>query len=275
MARIGSTTLSFPSFTGATKRLVIANVAGFFLVLLGAFARPLLAAQAFLVLVPANVIHHGFLWTLLTYSFINIGLLGTLFNLLALWFIGSYLETAKGSRWLYEVYFLSVIGSAALGTALSFTGLLRLSPLQSVFGPSSGIFGLLVAFAVFFGEQEFLLFFLVSIKAKYLVAVYLLLAIASLIGGTSPLTYLVYLSGALLGYLYAKSAPGRGLSFSVTERYFGMRNNYYRWKRRRAARKFEVYMGKHGRAVHFDKDGRFIDPDAKGPRDPNDRRWMN
>ena len=34
MPRVGSTTISLPSFTGATKRLVIANLAGFFFVLL-------------------------------------------------------------------------------------------------------------------------------------------------------------------------------------------------------------------------------------------------
>ena len=176
MPRIGSATLSFPSFTGATKRLVLANLAGYFLVLLGGYSRPLLWVQALLVLVPANIVHHGFVWTLATYSFINVSLLSTLFNLLALWFIGSYLETAKGSRWLYEAYFISVIGGAVIGAALSFTHLLRLDPGQGVAGPSSGIFGLLVAFAVFFGEQEFLLFFVASIKAKYLVAIYLLVS---------------------------------------------------------------------------------------------------
>jgi membrane associated rhomboid family serine protease len=275
MPPMGSSTISFPSFTGATRRLVIANIVGYFLVLLGQFVRPLLIAQSYLVLVPEAAVRHGFLWQLATYSFINVGLLSTALNLLSLWFIGSYLETAKGSRWLYEAYLLSVIGGGAIGSALSFTGLLRLSPRDVVFGPSAAIFGLLVAFGVFFGDQEFYML-VVSIKAKYLVAIYLLIAIASLIGGVSPLTYAVYLSGGLLGYLYAKFAPGRGLTFSMTERYFGLRNNYYRWKRRRAARKFEVYMGKRGRAVHFDKEGRFIDPDSqKGPRDPNDRRWMN
>jgi hypothetical protein len=52
-----------------------------------------------------------------------------------------------------------------------------------------------------------------------------------------------------------------------------MRNSYYRYKRRRAARKFEVYMGKQGRKVHFDKDGRYLGPEEH--KDPNDKRWMN
>ena len=59
----------------------------------------------------------------------------------------------------------------------------------------------------------------------------------------------------------------------LSEGLFNLRNNYYRWKRRRVARKFEVYMRKQNRDVRFDNEGRYIDPDEK--RDPNDRKWMN
>ena len=85
---------------------------------------------------------------------------------------------------------------------------------------------------------------------------------------------LLQLSGALCGYLYVKFAPRRGFAYGVSESYFGLRNNYYRWKRRRAARKFEVYMRKQNREVHFDKDGRYVDPDEL-KKNPNDKRWMN
>ena len=37
-------------------------------------------------------------------------------------------------------------------------------------------------------------------------------------------------------------APPTGISFLLSERWYGLRNRYYRWKRRHAARKFEVYM---------------------------------
>src|SRR2546423_421135 len=59
------------------------------------------------------------------------------------------------------------------------------------------------------------------------------------------------------------------------EQYFGLRNAYYKAKRRRAAKKFEVYMGKQGRHVKFDDEGRYIEPDDPRKRDPNDKRWMN
>ncbi len=261
-SRFGSTMLSFPTFGGVTKKLVLANLAVYALVLFSQFVAPLRYLFASLVLTPALVVR-GEVWQLVTYGFVHTGILEILLNMLSLWFIASYLEAEKGSKWLLEIYFLSVVGGAIIATALSFTGIFHLSPLQSVTSAQAGIFGLLSAFAVLFGEQQFLMFFLIQIKAKYLVIIYILIAVASLISGSSPLTYVTFLAGALLGFLYCKAAPRRGFAGAASEQYFGARNNYYRWKRRNAARKFEVYMGKQGREVKFDKDGKYIDPDDK------------
>ena len=85
---------------------------------------------------------------------------------------------------------------------------------------------------------------------------------------------LLSLSGGLCGYLYLQFAPRRGLFFNFSEQFYSMRNAYYRAKRRRAARKFEVYMGKQGRKVKFDSEGRYIDPDEER-KNPKDKRWMN
>ncbi len=275
MARIGSTSLVFPPFRGFTKRLVLANLAAFFaLLLIGAVNHP--AGQlitSLLSLTPEAVVH-GYLWQLVTYSFVHRGIFEILFNLLSIWFIGSYLEEVKGSRWVTEIYFLSVVGGALIATALSFAHLPRLVPGDMTAGAQAGIFGMLAAFAVLFGEQQFFLFPLpIGIKAKYLVIIYALIAVASLFGGGSILPLVVYLAGGLLGLIYARRARGRELSFAVSEQLFGMRNSYYRWKRRRAARKFEVYMRKHNRDVKFDHEGRYVDPDEQ--RNSNDRKWMN
>ena len=261
-SRFGSTMLSFPTFSGVTKKLVLANLAVYALVLFSQFSAPLRSLLGSLALTPLFVVH-GAVWQLVTYGFIHTGIMEILFNMLSLWFIGSYLESEKGPKWLTEIYFLSVIGGGLIATGLSFTGIFHLSPLQTVTSAQAGIFGLLSAFAVLFGEQQFLMFFLIQIKAKYLVIIYILIAVASLISGSSPLTYVTFLAGALLGFLYCKAAPRRGFAGATSERYFGMRNNYYRWKRRSAAKKFEVYMGKQGREVKFDKEGKYIDPDDK------------
>src|SRR5271170_7231392 len=275
MARIGSNMLVFPAFRGFTKRLVLANLAVFFvLLLLGAVNRSGADFVSLLLGLNPRAVVHGYVWQLVTYSFVHRGILEVLFNLLSLWFIGSYLEEAKGSRWVTEIYFLAVIGGALIGSLLSFAPIPHLSPGDLASGAQAGIFGMLAAFAVLFGEQQFFLFPLpIGIKAKYLVIIYALIAIASLFGGGSILPLVVYLSGGVVGLLYARQSRARGLSFAVSERMYGIRNEYYRWKRRRAARKFEVYMRKHNRAVRFDREGRYVDPDEG--KNPNDRKWMN
>jgi hypothetical protein len=123
------------------------------------------------------------------------------------------------------------------------------------------------------GDTEFLLFFVVRIRAKYMVAIYILFYTAVLLKGGDRFGALLQLAGGLAGALYLRFAPRGGLAVGVSERLFGVRNAYYRYKRRRAARKFQVYMGKQGRSVKFDSDGRYIDPDKK--KDPTDKRWMN
>jgi membrane associated rhomboid family serine protease len=225
-----------------------------------------------------RAVAHGEIWQLFTYTFIEQGILAILFGMLTLWFTGAILEPSFGPRWLGELYFSSVIGGAIIASAISFTHILGLRPDVIAAGCWSGIFGLLIAIAMIFGDQEFLLWFLVRLKAKYMVAIYILIAVAILLKQADTFNALLQLSGALFGFLYVKFAPRRGFAFGLSESYFSVRNNYYRWKRRRAARKFEVYMRKQNREVHFDKDGRYVDPDdlRKNPRkDPTDKRWMN
>jgi len=274
MRRTGSIPLALPSFGGAVRRLILLNVGAFFALAILSWVSPSLnrVLTAHLLLEPSAVIR-GEVWQLFTYSLINPGILSIVFAMLTLWFTGSLLESSYGSRWLTELYWSSVIGGAVIASAVSFTHLFGLRPDAVAVGVWAGIFGLLVAIAMLFGDQEFLLWFVIRIKAKYLVAIYILIAIAVLLKEADNFGALLQLSGGLAGFLFVRFAPRRGIAFGMTERLYGVRNAYYRYKRRRAARKFEVYMRKQNREVHFDKDGRYIDPDER--RDPNDKRWMN
>lgn len=268
-------TLSFPPFAGMVRKIILATVAIFFCLLLLRWIAPAIAAGIFLAgaLTPTAVLH-GAVWQLITYSFLSGGIFQIAFDMLSLWFIGSYLETIYGTRWVTELYFVSVVGAALTTIAVSYTHIFHMSPTQTAYGATGGIFGLLSAWAVLMGDQKFLMFPLpISIRAKYLVIVYILIAMASILGGPGGFMDLGYLGGALFGYIYVKVAPRRGYAHAATDRVFSLRNGYYRWKRRRAARKFEVYMRKHDRNVKFDGQGRYIDPDAK--KDPTDKRWMN
>ncbi|MGC2617712.1 MAG: rhomboid family intramembrane serine protease [Acidobacteriaceae bacterium] len=234
--------LNFPSFRGATRQLVLWNLGVYFLLLiLGVFASGTAAAmQAILVLTPDLVLHHGFVWQLVTYSFVNAGILSTAFALISLWSLGGFLESMYGSRWLLEIYFVSVVGAALCGLVLS----LVVPPVMPLYSAWGGIFGLMIVWGVQFGEQETMMFPLpVTFKAKYIVWIWMLVA-AAMLFSEMHLFAIAELGGALFGYVYIKFAPKRGFTAAASEGMYGMRNQYYRWKRRQAAKKFEVYMRK-------------------------------
>ena len=214
----------------------------------------------------------GQLWQPFTYSFVHIGIVGTLFELLSLWFLAGFLEAFHDSNWVTSLYAVSVLGTAAAALVLYLISgtlapslLTNVNPLYGCFG---GIFGLLVAIGVLYGDTQFLLFFVIGIKARYMVIIYALIAIAMLFGQERMYAF-AQLGGALAGWAFVRIAPRRGMSFMLSESWYGLRNRYYRWKRRRAARKFEVYMRSQGRTVKFDGQGRLID------EDPDDKKRWN
>jgi membrane associated rhomboid family serine protease len=262
---MGSTTLTFPGFHGATRRLVLLNAAAFFV-----FAIVGVASQdafkwllAHMALTPEAFLFHGWLWQPLTYSLVQLGVLNTAIALLSLWFLAGFLEGFHDDSWVMGLYAASVLGTALAGIALAFaataTGIdLGRNVLMGSFGAS---FGLVVAIGVLYGDMEFTLFPIpIQIKARYLAVIYAVISVAMLFG-SSRLNAFAQLGGGLAAWLYVRMAPRRGVSFAVSERWYGLRNRYYRWKRHRASRKFEVYMKKQGRTVRFDGQGRQIDDD--------------
>jgi len=273
MARFGSTPLAFPDFKGATRRLILVNLATYFVLLLLTLARAPLAdwisgAFAF----DPKFFVHGSVWQPLTYSFIHVGILSTLFELLSLWFLAGFLEGHHNVNWVLWLYFVSVLGTAAAALALyaaaSFFAPSLLDTASPLIGCFGGIFGLLAAIGLLYGDVQFLLFPLpIGIKARYLVVIYLLIAVAMLFGRERMYAF-AQLGGALAGAIYVRMAPRRGMSLVISEGWYGLRNRYYRWKRRRAARKFEVYMRRQGRTVRLDGQGRVIDEDAD-----DKKRW--
>jgi len=271
MRRIGSSPFSFPEFRGATRSLVFVNLAAYFVLLLVQLMSAATADGLFgLLAFDPHSFLHGRLWQPFTYSFIHVGILGTLFELLSLWFLAGFLEQMHSSTWVNGLYAVSVLGTAAAATAIyACSGTLGYAlPLVALFGCFGGIFGLLAAIGSLYGDTEFLLFFAIGIKARYMVAVYALISIAMLFGQERMYAF-AQLGGALAGWFYVRMAPRRGISFTLSERWYGLRNSYYRWKRRRAARKFEVYMKSQGRTVRFDGSGRRIDGD------PDDKKRWN
>ena len=113
-------------------------------------------------------------------------------------------------------------------------------------------------------------------KAKYMVAIMIGLVVVATFQPQGGIANFAHLGGLLFGFIYVKFMPRRGLTYGASERYFSLRNAYYRWRRRRAARKFEVYMRQHNRTVSFDEHGNYIPPDELDKKNGGSKSgWVN
>jgi len=274
----GPITLSLPPFRGITRRIVLIGLISFLVfAVLAAFLNPLEAVMVGLIQLEPRRAAHGMFWLVLTYPFGPPAIVSELFSLLSVWFFGSTLEDERGSRWLGEYFLVSTIGGGILASLISYAVAGRvpaLDPSHATIGLWPFVLALLLAFARFHGDSELRVYFVIPIKAKFLAAIYMLFYLATSLIGGDQFGAMTAVCVALSGYLYLVLAPNRGVRLAGSERWYSLRNAYYRAKRRRAAKKFTVYMKKQGKEVNIDADGRYIDPTGT-PRDPNDKRWMN
>lgn len=192
-------------------------------------------------LVPAAVTHSFSLWQLATYLFLHGGLMHLLFNMLFLWMFGVDLERTWGSNRFYFYFFLTGIGAACINvlvkTVIDPHGIG--TALEPTIGASGAIYGILLASAIVFPDRKvWLIPFPVQIPMKIYVLGAGAIEFFSTLGtggGGDNVSHVTHLGGMLVGYLYLR----RGSWF------FRARNGLTDWKRKRARRKFEVYMNKN------------------------------
>src|ERR1700675_2944196 len=200
-------TLSFPPFTRAVTWLLALNTAVF----LGLSAFGTLGVISWVYehfgLVPARTVLHLELWQLVTYSFIHVGFWHWFGNMLGIWMFGSTFESSWGMRRFLELFFTGVIGAALTTIIFSFAHILS-SPNTVTIGASGGVFAILMAFGLVFGENEIMMIpFPFLIKAKYFVLILIVVTVAFAIGDRGGVAYLAHLGGLFFGYLYVKFSP--------------------------------------------------------------------
>jgi membrane associated rhomboid family serine protease len=204
-------------------------------------------------LAPGLVTHRLFLWQPATYLFLHDGILHILFNMLFLWMFGSDLERTWGTHRFYIYYFVTGIG-AGLTTILVKTLLHSFGVGVDLYlptvGASGAIYGVLLAAAIVFPDRQiWLIPFPVTIPMKIYVAGAIAIEFFLTLGQSGDnVSHVTHLGGALVGYLYLR----RGLFL------YRARNEYLDWKRRRAKRKFEVYMRDHKDEPPRSSDDRWV-----------------
>jgi len=277
MARNFSSEIGLPPFRGAVRQIILASVAIYVVILLLMAFAPAIG-QTILslgVLDPAHI-RQGWLWEFVTYAFMYVDPLDFALSLLGIYFLGWAVEERIGSAAFHGLFFGSIVLSGVAGFLLSLTGVIgRGTALGS--GPATN--AILMVFYLFNRGAPIMLFPIpIRIPVKWIVLFTAAIETAYLLLSHFALFYLILLLGLGAGYVWYLAFLTRRASVNASERFYGLRNGYYRWKRRRAARKFEVYMRKHDRKVTFDEHGNYIPPDDLDPKKKNGGSksgWVN
>lgn len=139
------------------------------------------------------------IWQMLTYGFLHGGLNHIFFNMFGLWMFGRDIEGVLGSKRFLIYYLTCIVGAAVVQlTVAAFQG-----GVYPTVGASGGVFGLLLAYAIFFPNRMVMLIIPpIPMKAKYFVLLYGLLELYLGVSGRSPgVANFAHLGGMLFGFL--------------------------------------------------------------------------
>jgi len=225
----------------AIKAIIAANVVMF----VASALFPRLGLLYLLGLVPQQVVENFGLWRLATYMFLHGGVFHILFNMLALWMFGAELERVWGTRYFLKFYFVTGIGAGFLTMIFSLLpfGFAQQLYAADVIGASGAIYGLLLAYGMYFPDRPIYMYFVFPIPAKIFVAIMGGIALLSSLGDAGGVANATHLGGLVVGYLFLKSSRIHPLS--------EMKYRYLKWKINRVRKKFDVYSG--GRADDYDR----------------------
>jgi membrane associated rhomboid family serine protease len=137
-------------------------------------------------------------WTVLTYMFVHGDFLHILFNMYSLWLFGRRVEHAWNPRSFALYYVWCGLGAWLMHLMITRDG--------TLIGASGAVYGVMLAYAVRWPDDE-VLFFLVPVKVKWLVAGLAVLDLArglGAIGGASNVAYFAHLGGFAFGWLYLR-----------------------------------------------------------------------
>jgi len=218
----------------ALKALIAANVVMF----VGQFFFSIITDA--LGLHPIFVTQSLWVWQIATYMFLHGGIFHIVFNMLALWMFGTELERTWGTRYFLKFYFVTGIGAGLLTVLFSWMPFAFAQQLyrSNIIGASGAIYGVLLAYGLYFPDRPIYMYFVFPIPAKVFVAIIGAIAFFSSLSESGGVANATHLGGLIVAYLYLKSARVHPLS--------ELKYRYLRWKINRVRKKFDVYSGGRG-----------------------------
>lgn len=133
----------------------------------------------------------------ITYMFMHANIGHLFLNMLGVYMFGSILENIWGAKRFLNFYLLCGLGAAATQIAISFV---TQQP-SVLLGASGSLFGLLVAFAMMFPNTQLNLYFVLPVKAKYLVIGYAVYELYNGFFSHDNVAHFAHLGGLLAGII--------------------------------------------------------------------------
>ena len=140
------------------------------------------------------------LWQIITYGFLHGGLAHLFFNMLALFMFGSEIERLFGARWFLKFYFVCIVTAALAQLAVA--AWTSASPYPTI-GASGGVFGILLAFGMYFPRRTIMLVIPpIPMPAWLFVTLYGALELYLGVTGMAPgVAHFAHLGGMVGGYV--------------------------------------------------------------------------
>jgi len=182
---------AMPAIPPATQAILVANIAVFVLEVMGVVR----IASTWALWPPGPLFRP---WQLLTYGFLHAGAGHLFYNMFAVYMFGGQMERVWGAR-RYALYYLVCLVSAG-ATQVIVTGLA--GGQYPTVGASGGVFGFLLAFAVYFPRQRVVLLIPpIPMPAWVFVTLYGALELFLGVTGTQAgVAHFAHLGGMLGGY---------------------------------------------------------------------------
>jgi membrane associated rhomboid family serine protease len=192
-----------PRLTAAVQWLIVLNVA-LFVVQATVFSPA--DVQATLGFTSHNVGHAW--WTIGTYMFVHTGFWPLALNMYALWLLGPRIEAMWGSREFVRYYVFCGLGGW-------FAHLAFVPGDAVLLGASAAVFGVMLAYATLWANEQVFLFGLVPTTTRWLVVFIGALNLAGGLtsgDGTTGMAYLAHLGGVAAGWLYLRATAAVNIS---------------------------------------------------------------
>jgi membrane associated rhomboid family serine protease len=150
-------------------------------------------------------------WQLVTYAFMHGSLLHLGFNMLALYMFGGAIERVFGERRYLAYYFVCVVSAAI--TQLIFAAVS--GSIYPTVGASGGVFGLLLAFAIYFPHNRVMLLFPpIPMPARVFVFLYAAIELYLGVTGTQEgVAHFAHLGGMAGGYAMLRWSRRRSSAY--------------------------------------------------------------